>query len=293
MTPRQVDPELLQRVAEAAAHVAEQTWVHIDAEIKGPIPPLMETLSAEGPYAWMIYPQVRPDGSVKLSVMTTKDEIADIYRMVRKSSDMLSASPLTELRGAWYVFQDSITRTRRTNGEPGSSQALVLLPARKGKGLSGELCWVRTPRAALGARHAQSDEVRNERDLREEVFLLHERYQDALRHADVEGVLDTLNDGVVSAVRDYVNDSGLLISLEGKAAHRAYYAALFDKYEIKSVEPLDRVTQDWYIFAELRITAARRGRGVSGQCSFHTAEFLVPANDGRFIACLGDGTDPV
>jgi hypothetical protein len=213
--------------------------------------------------------------------------------MVRKSSDMLSASPLTELRGAWYVFQDSITRTRRTNGEPGSSQALVLLPARKGKGLSGELCWVRTPRAALGARGIQSEEARNERDLREEVFLLHERYQDALRHGDVEGVLDTLNDGVVSALRDYVNDSGLLISLEGKAAHRAYYKALFEKYEIKSVEPLHRVTQDWYIFAELRITAVRRGRGAAEQCSFHIAECLVPANDGRFIACLGDGTDPM
>ena len=38
--------------------------------------------------------------------------------------------------------------------------------------------------------------------------------------------------------------------LEGKDAHRFYYQAFFEKYEVRGVDLLDRVVQDWYVFAE-------------------------------------------
>jgi hypothetical protein len=50
------------------------------------------------------------------------------------------------------------------------------------------------------------------------------------------------------------------------------------------------VTDDWYVFAELRIVAVRRGS--AGTVAFNTAEFHVPAKDGRFIARIGHGTEP-
>jgi hypothetical protein len=100
-------------------------------------------------------------------------------------------------------------------------------------------------------------------------------------------------------VRDYVNDTGTLTTLEGKDAHRDYYQAFFQKYEVVSVEPLYRVAEEWYIFAEVRITVRPRagaddsgGSAAHDTIAFQTAEFHMPANDGRFIARIGHGTDP-
>ena len=91
-------------------------------------------------------------------------------------------------------------------------------------------------------------------------------------------------------MRDYVADTGTLVELTGKVEHRAWYERLFDRYEILSVQPLCQVTEDWYVFAELRFTVA--ARGADRTVAFHTAEFHVPAKDGRFIARIGHGTEP-
>ena len=86
-----------------------------------------------------------------------------------------------------------------------------------------------------------------------------------------------------------VNDTGKLASLHGKDEHRAYYESFFAKYAVESIDLLDRVVQDSYAFSELRYTVTARGG--SGPVSFHTAEFHMPAGDGRFIARIGHGTD--
>jgi hypothetical protein len=39
------------------------------------------------------------------------------------------------------------------------------------------------------------------------------------------------------------------------------------------------------------MTAVRRGASPADVVTFHTAEFFIPANDGRFIARIGHGTD--
>jgi hypothetical protein len=291
MQTMQIDTDLLERVAAASGRAAEQAHIHIDGEIMGLIPELMETLSPEGPYAYTIIPEVRPDGSVRLPVLTTREEIRGAYEMICDMRFLRSVSSLTEIRGEWYTFADSISRTeRRATGQQGASETVALFPSGRAKGITGELVWLRVPRAALGARREPSEDVRNEMFVREDVFLLYSQYIEALERGDVEAVLATFNDGVASAVRDYVNDTGTLVMLEGKAAHRAYYEALFDKFEIRSVQPLDRVAEEWYVFGELRMTAARRGS--ADLVTFNTAEFFIPANDGRFIARIGHGTDP-
>lgn len=293
MPTMEIDTDLLERVAAASKYAAEQAHIHIDGEIMGLIPELMETLSPEGPYAYTILPEVRPDGSVRLPVLTTREQIRGAYEMICDMRFLRSVSSLSEIRGEWYTFADSISRTeRRATGQQGASQTVALFPSGRAKGITGELVWLRTPRAALGARQVLAQEPRPEMFIREEVFLLYSQYIDALGRGDVEAVLETFNDGVASAVRDYVDDTGTLVMLEGKAAHRTYYEALFDKFEIQSVQALDRVAEDWYVFGELRMTAARRSGG--GEIlTFNTAEFFIPANDGRFIARIGHGTDLV
>jgi hypothetical protein len=118
--------------------------------------------------------------------------------------------------------------------------------------------------------------------------LQHDRYLEALQAADREGVLDSFDGEAQSAIRDYVNDTGTLIVLDGGDEHRAFYEALFGKYAIVSVDLLRRVSQDWYVFAELRMTV-RSGDSTFG---FNTAEYFLPADDGRFIDRIGHGTDP-
>jgi hypothetical protein len=99
-----------------------------------------------------------------------------------------------------------------------------------------------------------------------------------------------LHDGVSSTVRDYVEDTGTITNHEGAAVHRGYYEAFFVKYEVQSVDMINQVINDWYVFAELRVVA--RQRQGSDTLVFHTAKFWIPAKTGKFIARIGHGTDP-
>jgi hypothetical protein len=292
------DPELLRQMAATIRHAYEQSITHVEAEIKGVIPELMETLTPEGPYGYTILPEVHADGGVRLPIITTREGIRGAYELVRGMSDLLAVNPLTEIRGTWYTFQDNISYGQlKGTDQRGAHETLALFPSSAGTGITGELVWVRVPRSALGGGAPEVAEgvvSEDEMHLREQVFQLHERHLNALQIGDLDGVLEGLHDRVASAVRDYVNDTGTLTTLEGKDAHRDYYRAFFDKYEVASVEPLYRAAEDWYVFAEVRITVRSRAGG-SGQqetIAFHTAEFHMPANDGRFIARIGHGTDP-
>jgi len=289
-----VDPAVLQAVASASAHAYQEAIEHIEAEIKaadGNYEPLINTLSDEGPYAYTILPQVTSDGGVKLPILTTREQIADAYAMIRGASDLLEVTGLTEVRGSWYLFQDNISR-----GQPkGAPQAndirtVGLFPSGRDSGITGELVWF-WPREMLGPpdepRSAAGDPLKS-RALVQANFA---RSLDALRTHNVDGILDVLHDGVASALRDYVNDTGTLTQLEGKDAHRAYYQSFFDKYQVQSIQPLALLTDEWYVFAELRMTVVPQGGGDA--LAYHTAEYFIPSKDGRFIARIGHGTEPV
>ena len=124
------------------------------------------------------------------------------------------------------------------------------------------------------------------------MFQQHDRFLKALLVGDLDGVLGTIHDRAASAVRDYVMETGTLTSLVGLKDHADYFGAFFDKFEVVSAEPLYRVAEDWYVFAEVRLTAeVKSGPEAGKSVAFHTAEFHVPANDGRFVARIGHGTD--
>jgi hypothetical protein len=288
-----VDPATLEAIAAVSAHAYEEAIVHIEAEIKaadGNYEPLINTLTGQGPYAYTILPEVKPDGSVKLPILTTREQIADAYAMIRGASDLLEVTGLTEIRGSWYLFQDNISK-----GQPkGAPQAndirtLGLFPSGRATGITGELVWF-WPREMLGPPDEPFVGAEDPVVARRDVFARYTRYLEALRTHDVDGIVETLHDGVASALRDYVNDTGTLTQLEGKDAHQTYYDALFDKYRVQSVQPLAHVTDPWYVFAELRMTVTPKAGGDA--LRYHTAEYFMPSKDGRFIARIGHGTEP-
>jgi hypothetical protein len=288
------DPNVLRLSADAALHAFEQTINHVDAEIVGAIPPLLETLTPEGPYGYTILPEVNPDGSINLPIATTREEIKAAYEMIRGASDLLSVQCLVEVRGAWYTFQENISRARpKATGEIHSVPTVGLFPSGSGKGITGELVWFWMPRSGLGKGSKVTDAGEDPWRFRLDLLEAHDRYLEALRAGDVEGMLASLTDGAASAIRDYVRDTGTLIGLHGEEEHRSYFRGFFNKYEIRSVDLLHRVVQDWFLFAELRLTVTPRDRRqASTTLAFHTAEFFIIGKDGRFVACIGHGTDP-
>jgi hypothetical protein len=292
------DPELLRRSAEASLHAADETWIHIRAEVTaadGDYDKLMTTLRPEGPYGYTIQPTFNADGTVRAPILTTREEIRVAYEEVRGRSDLLSSESLIEVRGAWYTFQEavSIGRMRADNPEKVSSpptHILGLFPVGAGTGITGELVWPRVPLALLGRGDTPDESAIDPLQARRDLLALSDAYLDAYRAGDADALVETMNDDVQSGVRDYVAGTGALAELRDKEQARAHYAALFEKFEIVSVDLLDRVVQDWYVFFELRVTVQPREGGTP--LAFNLAEFYVTGKDSRFFVRIGHGTDP-
>jgi hypothetical protein len=149
--------------------------------------------------------------------------------------------------------------------------------------------WPRVPESILGKGEVPDGLPTDPLEKRRAALALHERFLDAYRAGDADGIAATLNEGVQGGVRDYVEDTGALVELQSRDASRAHYAALFEKFEILSLELLDRVIQEWYVFAEVRVTARPRSGGPA--VAFHWAEYDVLAKDGLFMVRIGHGTD--
>jgi hypothetical protein len=299
-----VDPSVLQHDAEAALHAAEQSTIHIEAEFKDDIPNLISTLADQEPYAFIsVWTEFREDGSVRIPVTTTRQGVFDGYTEMHKRNRLDTWLSLVELRGEWYTFvegiNDGFDRVHDVAYEK-AGPTIGLFPVGAGRGITGELVWGYRPRAELGFReegeHIDVSEPATEQErsvLREELLLLHERYLNALRAADVEGILNSVSTDAQAAIRNYVDDTGTLVNLEGRDAHRDYYRSLFEKYQIHSVDLLRRLAQHWYVFAEVRLVVSpKTGPEAGHQIAFNTAEYFVAGHNGRFLVRIGHGTDP-
>lgn len=291
-----VDPVELEAVAAASAAAYEKAINHVREEILARDPEnltaLVATLADEGPYAYTILPRIGEDGSVRLPILTTKEEITEAYAFIRGMSDLHEVLGLTEIRGAWYLFQHNMTKgSLKGDTTINNRETLSLFPSGAGPGITGELVWLRVPRSQLGAPGEVDVTPDDPLLARHAVYEQHLRFVDALVANDLEALLDGIHDLAATAVRDYVAETGTLVELTGKDDHREWYRAFFDKFEVRAVQPLCRSIEHWYAFAELRLTVAPRAGG--SPLVFHVAEFHVVARDGRFIARIGHGTDPV
>jgi hypothetical protein len=291
-----VDPELLARSAKAVAHAAKGGIDHVMAEQTGDVNLIVETLAPEGPYGYTIRQRLSDDGTLRVPILTTRDEIFEEYSAVRGLSDILDHQAIIDIRGHWYLFHDVINTSRRkSDGRIATSNSLVLCPVKGSSGgITGEIFWYRSPREALGRgdTYVMGDADREALLLRH--WEMHETYLAAMRQGDVEGMVALTNASVQMAIRDYVNDTGTLTQPEtedGKERdmYRNYWRAFFERFEVIAIDQLERVIEEWYVFAELRLTVRIKETGQTA--AFNTAEFLVPAKDGLFIAHIGHGTD--
>jgi ketosteroid isomerase-like protein len=291
------DPELLRRSAEASQHAAEEMWIHIRAEMiaaDGDYEKLMTTLVSEGPYGYTIQPTFNGDGTVRAPILTTWDEIFEAYHEVRGRSDLVGSESLIELRGAWYVFQESASTGRMRADNPNreispATHMLGIFPVPAGKGITGELVWPRVPVAILGRGDTRIDEEQDPLVVRRQLSELVDRFFRALRASDADALVETMDDDVQTGVRDYVADTGALVELAGKKAARDHYAALFEKFEVVSAEPVLLVVQEWYVFAETRLVLQPRDGGERVACNI--AEYWVIGKSGLFFVRVGHGTD--
>jgi hypothetical protein len=284
-----VDPQLLQRSADAAKHAAHEGVRHVGFEIEGDVDKIIGTLAPQGPYGFTVRQEMLPDGTLKVAVQTTREEIYEEYKITRDMCDVLSHTPLVDVRGNWYLFQEVVNRGRlRANDQVNTNQTLVLLPVAEGGGITGEIFWYRVPPEMLGRGPTPAQEA-DPLKVRLANLAQHDRYLDALRAGSVEGMLAVCNDSIQLAVRDYVKDTGTLTAPNSKEGYGPYWRSFFDKYEVKEVELLERVIQEWYLFSEVRLSLRRRSD--DARVAFNTAEFFVPAKDGLFIAQIGHGTD--
>jgi hypothetical protein len=291
-----IDPELLLRYAQASIHAGNEAWTHMEAEFVGNIDGLMTTLVDREPLAYTIVPEVHPDGSVRSPITTTFDGVRECYVFVRGRSDLVNVELVSEIRGGWYDFQVGFNTGRvrdpaaNPDGKLTNSVTIGVFPVSKGKGITGELVWVMTPREKLGAGPTPKGPPLSGFDGRRQLLALHKQLLDGYRANDVEAVLETMNDGVQANIRDYVNDTGTLIGIESKAHYRDYLKAFFERFEVLQADHLQRLTEDWFLFAETRMELRERG-GQRREFGIHTAEFFVPAKDNRIIVQTGHGTD--
>ena len=291
-----IDPELLERSADAAVHAAQQGLDHVAAEIVGDIPKLIETLTVEGPYAYL--DQARSSTPTAASTCPPRQHgrrSSTGTRSCAASRTSCPASgPSSTCEASGTRSTNRITRARaKDSGIIYETEVILLLPVTTGAGITGELVWNRMPRESLGLDPSTRESVGDPIAFRKAVFAHHEAYLDALRAADADGVVAVFADGSQSAARDYVEETGTLVVARDRDALKAWYEALFAKFEIRDVDLLHKVVQDWYVFAETRWhVVPREGEDAGRQLSFRVAEFFVAAHDARFIVRIGHGTDP-
>jgi hypothetical protein len=287
-----IDPELLRRSADARVHAFTEAWDHITKESTGHIPTILATLVPDGPWAWAIMTHAQPDGSIALPVVTTFDGIEEMYKMIRGHSDVLDAKPMLDVRGEWYDFVEVYARNQvKTTGEIGGNEMVLLLPVTSGAGITGELAWVKADRTQLGKDVPLAD-PKEPLELRLHLLDQHDRMLDALRAGDPGALAPLCTKGCQAALRDYVDDTGTLVALDDVDGLRQHYEAFFARYDVTSIEVLERVVQEWYLFAEIRFeVTAKTGDARGNRFAFNTGTILVPGRDDRFIVQIGHGTD--
>ena len=290
------DPELLRTSAAARAHATDETWIHIQGEVKaadGDLDALMTTLRSEEPYGYTIQPEINGDGTVRAPIITTREEIVEAYKVVRGRSDLLVTESLIELRRALVRVQRDLLGGPRAGDRRGLRGHPPPRPvprelrrghhrrARLAAGARGDPRARRDPRGHAHHRHGEAAGAdRAARPL--------PRRLPRGRRRRPRGDPQRRRAGWRARLR---RRHRRVTELRGRDQAREHYRALFERFEILSVQLLDRVVQEWYTFAETRATARPRSGGAD--VAFHTVEFSVPAKDGLFMVRVGHGTDLV
>lgn len=262
---------------------------HIKIESQNVPADNIATLAAEGPYAFTVHRVQAPEEIFqRLKIVTTADEVLHFYETIHARVDIVDWHPINQIRGAWYGFQHGLGDTRElATGTMAQIETVVLLPTFGKGGITGELVWYRHM-AGAEDDHPECGPLARTKTLER-----HNRLIEAFRGEDVEGIVAAFTERCLSAICDYITESGTLVSLDGREELRNYYKALFQKFRVISVEVVQRVVEDWFVFSELYWTfEVLQGDRKGGVVTCNTAEHAALATDGRMMTRIGHGTAP-
>lgn len=265
---------------------ARTAWRHVHAEYVDVIDDILATLAPSGPYAYTVSPQLEAGRTVPTQrIVTTYEGIEATYRNLHRYAAVVEIRPMTQITGSWYAFLSGLGRGRdKTTGAEGGRPAIVLFPTMGAEGITGELFWGRTQRDTM-----PGDPQDGHLATRFAVARVHERLLTALRTGDLDAVAALAHPEIQTGVRDYLRHTGTLVELHTADELRAHLAAFHERYDVQALDLLQRHTDDWFFFHELRWTVRDRQR--DAVLTYHTAEYAEVDADGRLVAYIGHGTD--
>ncbi len=270
--------QAMERTRRVDLHTESEKSLDVADTLATVTPP--ETIGWAGCYAWAA-PVPNTDGTIAMQTSTTYGDVQHFYAEGKEVFNLKSfGDTLSRLTTPWYgLFEATGHLDVFARGLQLDQDWVLFAPLDGPYGITGEIAWGRFAHREPGVGVTDHDRA-----------ALHRRYVDALRAADVDGVLAVLTEDVVGAARSYPERDPAFGPLPDKAAFRAYYEGLFDAYEIVAVEPVTVLLRGWYVFSELVWQV--RSRGADALLTFVTGEILVLDTDGRVWAKAGHGTPP-
>lgn len=264
----------------------ERVYRHEVSELSPDVNYVMTTVTPESQLTWArnlcwSLPWPDAEGRLKIGIRTTASEIRDFYERQRRLTQ-LTVLPFqtTDLRTDWYVFHESTEAPIDHPATGGHSDidfaALFVLDG--SDGISSEIGWGRTARV---------DGLRlTEKRARLVAYL------EALRRQDATALAAMFTDGAQGAVRAYFGYDRPFVPLDGRDAIRQHYERLFAAADLVAADVAQSLVRDWYLFYELRLQLRPRSGERQGKTlQTRVAEFLAMADDGRFEARCGYGTE--
>jgi len=257
-------------------HVQSETSMDVDVVLATVTPP--EQLTWARTLCWSLA-QPGPDGTPKIRVRTTLDQIREFYEERRRDAILNEVRPqITDLRSRWYVFHQSqaIPMRNVTTGALHDVETAALFLMDGNEGITSEIVWLRSADVTINA---------TERTERWVAFLA------ALRKQDVGGLLSLMAPSVQGAVRDDFDADPPFVAIDGRDEMRRYYEKLFANASVLDVTVVTSLVKEWFVFHDLQWRARleegpRRGTEVR----FRTAEYMPFDGEGRFQARCGYGT---
>jgi SnoaL-like domain len=268
--------EAVARSRRVDLHTASETSLDVADTLATVTPP--EEISWAGCYAWAA-PAPNADGTIAMQTSTSFEEVRHFYADGKEVFNLKSfGDPMSRLTTPWYgLFEATGHLDVFARGLQLDQDWVLFAPLDGPQGITGEIAWGRFPHREPGADVTDQDRA-----------AVHRRYVEALRAADVDGVLALLSDDVVGAARAYPDRTPAFRPLADRAAFHQYYEELFDSYEVLAVDPVTVLLRGWYVFSELVWQV--RPRGGDNLLTFVTGELLVLDTDGRIWAKAGYGT---
>jgi hypothetical protein len=284
--------------ARAARLSGELAWKHVRSEFTQDVPTVLATLEPGGPYTWTLPNNgfIPGDSALRYYSATTLDEIRETYENMRNFVEVWDWVATTEIRSGWYTITHGVSRLRDVvKDEYLELESITMFPTGR-EGILGEVQigdlgvarenrWPEVP--------AQPGEVPLPRK-RLEVLGLHNTMLDGIRTGDVDAILSTMRADVATAIRSYLGDDYTVLNAHGPEELAAYYRALFDRYRIVELDIVNRLSESWFLFAEVHWVVEHRGGDRAGEVvEFCTADLAPIDPDGKFWVRTGAGTDPV